>query len=80
MSPRLAPVKRYRLVAVLQMNGLELIPGRGKGSHEWYEHPEDPTRHAPVPRRREIDGRLLSAILAQSGKTREEFFAHLREV
>jgi predicted RNA binding protein YcfA (HicA-like mRNA interferase family) len=80
MSPRLIPVKRQRLVAVLQMNGLELVPGRGKGSHAWYEHPHDPSRHTAVPDRREISGRLLAAILTQAGKTREEFFARLREV
>jgi predicted RNA binding protein YcfA (HicA-like mRNA interferase family) len=80
MSPRLTPVKRHRLVAVLRLNGFVQRPGRGKGSHAWFRHAGDPTRKTAVPADDEIDSVLLSRILSQAGKTREEFFARLREV
>ena len=80
MSARLGPVKRADLVAVLRKNGLELIPGRGKGSHDWYEDPKDSTRHSAVPDRREIFGDLLKDIYQQAGKTRKKFLQRLSEV
>jgi predicted RNA binding protein YcfA (HicA-like mRNA interferase family) len=56
------------------------MPGRGKGSHAWFQHSEDPSRKTSVPNRDEIVPGLLSTILDQAGKTREEFFERLRAV
>lgn len=78
--PRLTAVKRRILVAVLRRNGLVEAPLRGKGSHAWFEHPDDPARCTTIPNRDEISKDLLLRILKQSGKTRSEYEARLREV
>ena len=62
------------------MNGFVQMPGRGKGSHGWFQHSQDPSRTTAVPDRSEIGGDLLAMVLRQSGKTREEFLTRLREV
>ena len=77
--PRLAPVRRRALIAVLQRNGLVESPTRGKGSHTWFEHPEDPTRSTTIPDRDVISKDLLLRILRQAGKSRDEYEARLRE-
>jgi len=53
------------------------VPGRGKGSHEWWEHRDHPRRAAAVPDYDIIDERLLKVILREVGKTPEEYLAHL---
>ena len=75
---RLGPVKRHRLVAALRRNGLEQRPGKGKGSHTWFEHPSDPTRATTVPAHQEIRPPLLNQIRTQVRKSREEFERLLR--
>jgi predicted RNA binding protein YcfA (HicA-like mRNA interferase family) len=80
MSPKLTQVKRHRLIAVLRLNGFLQAPGRGKGSHAYFRHAADPTRTTSVPDRPEIDPDLLIRILKEAGKSRDEFFARLREV
>ncbi len=77
--PRLGPVRRRTLIAVLQRNGLVEAPARGKGSHAWFEHPADPTRCTTVPNRDAISKDLLIRILRQAGKTRDEYLQRLRE-
>jgi len=72
-------VKRRVLVAVLQLNGLVAKPVRGKGSHVWFEHPDDPTRSTTVPDRDEISKDLLIRTLKQARKSRDEYQALLRE-
>jgi predicted RNA binding protein YcfA (HicA-like mRNA interferase family) len=63
---------------VLRENGLVELPERGKGSHTLFEHPDDPTRHATVPSEEEIGTHLTRLILAQAGKTVEEYLSHLK--
>jgi len=43
--PRLDPVRRRDLIAVLRRNGLVEKLVRGKGSYAWFEHPRDPEEH-----------------------------------
>jgi predicted RNA binding protein YcfA (HicA-like mRNA interferase family) len=55
-------------------------PHRGKGSHAWFEHPDDPSRSTTIPDRDVISKDLLIRILRQAGKTRDEWEARLREL
>jgi predicted RNA binding protein YcfA (HicA-like mRNA interferase family) len=68
------------LVAVLRLNGLVEKPVRGKGSHAWFEHPDEPTKCTTVPDRDQISRDLPIRILKQAGETRDEYQARLREV
>ena len=78
--PRLKPVKPRTLKRVLRHNELARCAGRGKGSHEWHAHPEDPTKHTTVPDYDEISVHLLRVILQQVGKTRDDYFRALDRV
>ena len=46
---RLGPQKRRDLERALGRNGLQEYPERGKGSHTWWEHPDNPRRCTTVP-------------------------------
>ncbi len=78
--PRLTPAKRRHLVAVLRRNGLVECPDRAKGSHAWFQHPDDPSRHTTVPDREEVPVGLLQVIIAQAGKDRKRYLRCLGEV
>lgn len=80
MSPRLVSVKPHKLTAVLRLNGFQQAPDRGKGSHAYFKHNNDPVRTTTVPDYEEIGAELLGRILKQAGKTREEYFQRLNEV
>lgn len=80
MPPRLTPVKRHKLCAVLRRNGPREYPARGKGGHTWFEHPDHPEKHTVVPRYDEVSPRLLSVILRQAGKSRSEYQQQPRHV
>jgi predicted RNA binding protein YcfA (HicA-like mRNA interferase family) len=67
-------------VAVLKRNGLVEVPGKGKGSHAWFAHPEDPSRCTAVIDDEEICVDLLKRIITEAGKTREEYLGRLAEV
>jgi len=58
--PRLAPVKPRVFVKVIERNGLSKVPRRGKGSHEFYQHPDDETKSVTVPDYDIIDPDLLA--------------------
>lgn len=73
-------MKRNKLVAVLQRNGLVPIGRRGKGSHQLFRHPVFRDRFTTVPDRDVISDGLLKAILTQAGKSRDEYQERLREV
>jgi len=78
--PRLAPVKRRRLLAVLRSNGLVDCPERAKGSHVWFQHPDDPSRHTTVPDHDTIPVGTLHVIISQAGKDRKGYLRVLEEV
>ena len=78
--PRLAPIRRRRLVAVLRRNGLVECPERAKGSHAWFQHPADPARHTTVPDHDVIPVGLLQVIIAQAGKDRKRYLTCLEEI
>jgi len=76
--PRIGPIKRRLLVAVLRANGLEET-NRGKGGHTVFEHPTDPTRWTVLQPRNEVPAPLVRRIIHQAGKTTEEYLRHLEE-
>jgi len=71
-------VKRRKLCTILRRNGLEQTAGRGKGSHAYFEHPDDAEKATIVPHYNEIGPELLRQILTQAGKTRPEYEPRLR--
>jgi predicted RNA binding protein YcfA (HicA-like mRNA interferase family) len=73
-------VKRRLLIAVLRRSGLVEKPLQGKGSHSWYEHPDDPAECTTVPDCDEIGRDLLLRILRQAGRTRDDYQARLQEL
>ena len=75
--PRLGPQKRRNLAKALRENGLEEHPDRGKGSHTFWVHPDDPTRETTVPGDETIKKGTAATIISQAGKTLDEYFAHL---
>ena len=75
--PRLGPVKRGDLAAVLRANGLAENTKQGKGGHTVFKHPLHHDRCTTVPPSKEIDTGLLCRIIKQSGKTREEYLERL---
>jgi predicted RNA binding protein YcfA (HicA-like mRNA interferase family) len=71
--PRLAPAKPRVFVRVRESNGLRRVPGRGKGSHAFYQHPDDEQRCVTVPDYDAIDPDLLATMVREAGKTRDEY-------
>ena len=78
--PRLAPVKPRIFVKVIQENGLREVVGQGKGSHAFYQHPDDERRSVTVPDYDIIDPDLLVQMIRESGKTRAEYQRVLSKV
>jgi len=74
--PRLGPQKPRTMKQVLKDNGL-VDTGRGKGSHSLMAHPREANMRATVPDYPQIDARLAAKIIRQSGKTIDEYLAHL---
>jgi predicted RNA binding protein YcfA (HicA-like mRNA interferase family) len=71
--PRLAPVRPRVFVRVIESNGLRKVPGRGKGSHDFYQHPDDERRRVTVPSYDVLDPDLLAMMLREVGKSRSEY-------
>ena len=78
--PRLGPVERRKPAAVLRRNGLVEVPRQGKGSHAWFAHPTDPTKCTAVIDDEEVCVYLLKRVIAEAGKSRDEYLARLAEV
>jgi len=67
-------------VRVIESNGLRRVPGRGKGSHAFYQHPDDERRSVTVPGYDVIDPDLLAVMIREAGKTRDEYQRVLQKV
>ena len=77
--PRLGPVSRSRLLKVLRANGITAErPSARPALVMW--HPRDPARKTTVPNYDEIDASLLSQILRQVQKPRDEYLRVLGEI
>ena len=73
---RVGPQKRRKLTKVLRENGLAEFKKKGKGSHTWWEHPDDPARATTVPDSETIKEGTANAIIEQAGKTVDEYLSH----
>jgi predicted RNA binding protein YcfA (HicA-like mRNA interferase family) len=78
--PRLAPVRPRVFVKVIESNGLREVPRRGKGSHDFYQHPDDERRSVTVPNYDVIDPDLLAMMIREVGKSRVEYQRVLSKV
>ena len=71
--PGLGPQRRRTLASALRKNGLSEYEGRGKGSHTWWEHPDNPSLCAAMPGKAEIRAGTARQILEDTGKTVEHY-------
>lgn len=76
--PRLRAVRRRELVKALKENGLVESTKRGKGSHTWWEHPDDSAKATSVPASATLPIGTVDAILAGAGKDRKLYHDRFR--
>ena len=77
--PRLTPVRRSDLPQVLRANGFT----RERPATRHYSsvaHHSDASRRTTIPNYAEIEPKLLTQILKQAGKSRDEFLRILSEL
>ena len=71
---RLAPATSRKLDRFLRQQGFEEVPGRGKGSHIVYRHPDG--RGTSVPNHPgDIGPRLIARILRDARLSRDDYLA-----
>ena len=67
---------RRELCRALKHQGYEVLPGRGKGSHELWAHPDQ--RAFPVPQTDPVSRTVFGAFLDQCGLTKAEYLRVVR--
>lgn len=67
---------RRELCRALKYQGYEVLPGRGKGSHELWGHADQ--RAFPVPRTDPVSRKVFGAFLDQCGLTKAEYLRMVR--
>lgn len=67
---------RRELCRALKHQGYEVLPGRGKGSHELWAHPDQ--RAFPVPQTDPVSRTIFGAFLDQCGLTKAEYLRVVR--
>ena len=71
---RIPPASFREVDRILRRLGFEQLPGRGKGSHTRYRHPDG--RTATLPNHRgDIDPGLVRNLLSQIGLSRDDYLA-----
>ena len=70
---RLAPLPSSTVRQILRRNGFSRVRTAPHG--ELWVHPDDPSRRTTVPERTRIVVDTLRRIIAQAGKSRDEFTA-----
>jgi len=67
---------RRELCRALKHQGYEVLPGRGKGSHELWGHPDQ--RAFPVPHTDPVSRKVFGAFLDQCGLTKSQYLQVVR--
>ena len=72
---RITPTTFRKLDRILRRWGFERLPGRGKGSHAVYHHPDGRTTTVPDHRGKDIGIELILDILKEIDVSRDDYLA-----
>ena len=71
---RIPPTTFRKLDRFLRRQGFQAIPGRGKGSHVYYRHPDGRTTTVPN-HPGDIEPTLIAGILNEINVSRDDYLA-----
>ena len=71
---RIPPTTFRKLDRFLRRRGFQVLPGRGKGSHVYYRHPDGRTTTVPN-HPGDIEPTLIAGILSEISLSRDDYLA-----